>query len=55
MFVIPGKSLEKPSASVANAANAPRERIPCGWYPKMYFRDAERGTERCKLAGKYDA
>ena len=30
VFVIPGKSWEKPRASVANAAKAPCEMIPCG-------------------------
>ena len=30
VFVIPGKSWENPSASVANAAKAPCEIMPCG-------------------------
>ena len=30
VFVIPGKRWEKPKASVANAAKAPCEMMPCG-------------------------
>lgn len=30
VFVIPGKSWENPRASVANAAKAPCEMMPCG-------------------------
>lgn len=31
VFVIPGNSWENPRASVANAAKAPWEMMPCGW------------------------
>jgi hypothetical protein len=35
---MPGNSWENPRASVANAAKAPWDMIPCGWYPNRYFR-----------------
>lgn len=42
LLVMPGNFSENPSASVANAAHAPCEMIPCGWYPKMYLRVGSR-------------
>lgn len=55
VLVIPGNRSEKPRASVPKAAKAPWEIIPCGWYPKIYFRVGTRGTVLCSRAGKYEA
>jgi hypothetical protein len=49
---MPGNKFENPRASVAKAAKAPWEIIPCGWYPKMYFRVGGSTVVRCNLAGK---
>ena len=52
---MPGNSCENPSASVANAAKAPCEIMPWGWYPNMYLRVGGRTAERWRRAGKYEA